>query len=339
MPREDVFVTTKLLPPRAPVMGRSAESLLEASLRRLGLDHVDLYLIHWPNRWAKGQWKALAKAQERGLARAIGVSNYGVSQLQELLDWKSARPAVNQVNFNPFTYRRALREFCEQRGMVLEAYASLTQSHRIDDPTVARIAAEHDRTPAQVLLRWAVQRDVVVDPEVAARGAHPRERAHLRLRAVGHGHGRARRARRDRRHGGGALMRVIEVTEFGGPEALHVVERADPVAAPGQVLVRVRAANVNPTDLSVRDGSVVRRAPSVAPPVVPGWDLAGEVAAVGDGVTGLSRAPGWSDDPLAVDTRGGRGLLRARRARRGPGRRHAATGSTTRRPRRSRSTP
>jgi diketogulonate reductase-like aldo/keto reductase len=165
VPREDVFVTTKLLPPRAPVMGRNAESLLEASLRRLGLDHVDLYLIHWPNRWAKGQWKALAKAQERGLARAIGVSNYGVPQLQELLDWKGARPAVNQVNFNPFTYRRALREFCEQRGIVLEAYASLTQSHRIDDPTVARIAAEHDRTPAQVLLRWAVQRDVVVIPK------------------------------------------------------------------------------------------------------------------------------------------------------------------------------
>jgi NADPH:quinone reductase len=82
-------------------------------------------------------------------------------------------------------------------------------------------------------------------------------------------------------------MRVIEVAAFGGPEALHVVERADPVAGPGQVLVRVRAANVNPTDLSVRDGSVVRRSPSVAPPVVPGWDLAGEVAAVGDGVTGL----------------------------------------------------
>lgn len=82
-------------------------------------------------------------------------------------------------------------------------------------------------------------------------------------------------------------MRVVEVAAFGGPEALRVVERADPVAAPGQVLVRVRAATVNPTDLSVRDGSVVRRAPSVAPPVVPGWDLAGEIAAVGDGVTGL----------------------------------------------------
>ncbi len=85
-------------------------------------------------------------------------------------------------------------------------------------------------------------------------------------------------------------MRVIEVTAFGGPEALRIVERPDPVAAPGQVLVRVRAANVNPTDLSVRDGSVVQRAPSVTPPVVPGWDLAGEIAAVGDGVTGL--APG-----------------------------------------------
>src|SRR5215210_3014584 len=86
VPREDVFVTTKLLPPRAPVLGRDAISLLEASLKRLGLDYVDLYLIHWPNRWAKSQWKALAKAKERGLARAIGVSNFGVAQIQELLE-------------------------------------------------------------------------------------------------------------------------------------------------------------------------------------------------------------------------------------------------------------
>jgi NADPH:quinone reductase-like Zn-dependent oxidoreductase len=82
-------------------------------------------------------------------------------------------------------------------------------------------------------------------------------------------------------------MRVVEVAAFGGPEALTVAERPDPVAAPGQVLIRVRAANVNPTDLSVRDGSVVRRNPRVTPPVVPGWDLAGEVAALGDGVTGF----------------------------------------------------
>jgi diketogulonate reductase-like aldo/keto reductase len=165
VPREDVFVTTKLLPPRAPVLGRDAISLLEASLKRLGLDHVDLYLIHWPNRWHKSQWKALQRAQERGLARAVGVSSYGVSQLQELLSWGYGTPAVNQVNFNPFTFRRALREFCEERGIVFEAYASLTQSHRIDDPTVARIAEQLGRTPAQVLLRWAVQRDVVVIPK------------------------------------------------------------------------------------------------------------------------------------------------------------------------------
>jgi diketogulonate reductase-like aldo/keto reductase len=165
VPREDVFVTTKLQPPRAPVMGRDAASLLEASLKRLGLDHVDLYLIHWPNRWAKSQWKALQKARESGLASAIGVSNFGISHLQELETWGGAKPSVNQVNFNPFSFRRALREYCEERGIVFEAYASLTQSHRIDDPTVARIAEQHGRTPAQVLLRWAVQRDVVVIPK------------------------------------------------------------------------------------------------------------------------------------------------------------------------------
>ncbi len=85
-------------------------------------------------------------------------------------------------------------------------------------------------------------------------------------------------------------MRVVEVAAFGGPDALVVAERPDPVAGPGQVLIRVHAANINPTDISVRDGSVVKRNPKVVPPVVPGWDLAGEVAAVGEGVTGF--APG-----------------------------------------------
>jgi diketogulonate reductase-like aldo/keto reductase len=165
VPREDVWVTTKLLPPRAPLPGRDAASLLEASLKRLGIDYVDLYLIHWPNRWAKGQWKALGKLRERGLAKAIGVSNFGISHLEELAGWDGPVPQVNQVNFNPFTYRRQLREFCEERGIVLEAYASLTQSHRIDDPRIARIAEANGRTPAQVLLRWAVQRDVVVIPK------------------------------------------------------------------------------------------------------------------------------------------------------------------------------
>jgi diketogulonate reductase-like aldo/keto reductase len=165
VPRDDVFVTTKLLPPRAPVLGRDATSLLEASLKRLGLDYVDLYLIHWPNRWHKSQWNALQRAQERGLARTVGVSNYSVSHLQELLGWGYGTPAVNQVNFNPFCFRRALREFCEERGIVLEAYAPLTQANRLADPTVARIAEQVGRTPAQVLLRWAVQRDVVVIPK------------------------------------------------------------------------------------------------------------------------------------------------------------------------------
>jgi diketogulonate reductase-like aldo/keto reductase len=165
IPREEVFVTTKLQPPRAPVPGRDAMSLLKASLDRLGLDHVDLYLIHWPNRWSKAQWKGLEKARSEGLARAIGVSNYGVADLQELLDRGGAVPQVDQVSFNPFEFRRTLREFSEERGIVFEAYASLTQSHRIDDPTVAKIARSHGRTPAQVLLRWAVQRDVVVIPK------------------------------------------------------------------------------------------------------------------------------------------------------------------------------
>ena len=163
IPREEIFVTTKLLPPRVP--GRDAGALLEGSLKRLGLDYVDLYLVHWPNRWSRWQWPALERARERGLTRAIGVSNYGVGHLEELFRRGGSTPAVNQVLFNPFAFRRALLAYCNDQGIVLEAYASLTQGGRIGDRRIASIAAAHDRTPAQVLLRWALQHDVPVIPK------------------------------------------------------------------------------------------------------------------------------------------------------------------------------
>ena len=153
LPRDEVFVTTKWLP-----VARGPAHELEQSLERLGLEYVDLYLIHWPLPGRTGgAWPELEELRERGLARAIGVSNYGGSRLARLLDRAAPPPAVNQVLFSPFHYRRKLLELCEQRGVVLEAYSPLERGRALDNPAVVEIARRAERTPAQVMLRWGIQ--------------------------------------------------------------------------------------------------------------------------------------------------------------------------------------
>jgi diketogulonate reductase-like aldo/keto reductase len=159
VPREEVFVATKFHP-RDP----DPERALEGSLRLLGLDHVDLYLWHWPSGSPTRHWPAFERIAGRGLARAVGVSNFSVDQLAALRG-AGVPPAVDQVEFSPFQFRRALLEACEATGVVLEAYSPLTRGHDLRDPVVAAVAADHSRTPAQVLLRWAVQRGVPVIPK------------------------------------------------------------------------------------------------------------------------------------------------------------------------------
>ena len=160
LPREDVFVTTKWLPLR-----RGAGDEPARSLERLRLEYVDLYLIHWPVplRAAHG-WAELLGLRERGLARAVGVSNYGADRLAGLLR-EGPPPAVDQVHFNPFHFRRGLLEFCEQHGIVLEAYSPLERERALDHPLVVEIARRLERTPAQVLLRWSIQHNAVVIPK------------------------------------------------------------------------------------------------------------------------------------------------------------------------------
>jgi 2,5-diketo-D-gluconate reductase A len=165
LPREQVFVATKFHP-RDPDPERS----VEASLRLLGLDHVDLYLWHWPSGDPTRHWAAFERIAARGLARAVGVSNYGVGQLDALLAAAGLPPAVNQVEFSPFRYRRALLEACERAGVLLEAYSPLTRGQDLRHPTVRAVAERHGRTPAQVMLRWAVQRGIPVIPKSGDRG-------------------------------------------------------------------------------------------------------------------------------------------------------------------------
>ena len=161
LPREELFVTTKLMPGRP-----SAARELEKSLGRLGLDYVDLYLIHWPLPLANARiWRQLESLQERGQARAIGVSNFGRDRLAKITRSTDNTPAVNQVQFNPFHYRRRLLEYCLEHGVVFEAYSPLARGRGLYDPAIVAVAERLDRTPAQVMLRWAIQHQTVVIPK------------------------------------------------------------------------------------------------------------------------------------------------------------------------------
>jgi 2,5-diketo-D-gluconate reductase A len=161
LPREEIFVTTKFMPRSDP------DRELAASLKRLGLDYVDLYLIHWPAGEPTRFWARFEEFAARGLARAVGVSNYGAAEIRELVAQASIPPAANQIEFNPFAYRRRLLEACQQAGVVVQAYSPLMQGHGLGDRRIAAVAGKHERTPAQVLLRWAVQRGTVVIPKSA----------------------------------------------------------------------------------------------------------------------------------------------------------------------------
>jgi diketogulonate reductase-like aldo/keto reductase len=157
VPRDEVFITTKFYPAR-----EDAEVEARGSLERLGVDQVDLYIVHWPQGGPTWAWPGMERAHERGYARSIGVSNYSVGELEEVLSAARVPPVVNQVQFSPFTYRRKLLEACEQHDVALEAYSPLGTGRHLADERVRQIAERAGRTPAQVLLRWCVQRDLVV---------------------------------------------------------------------------------------------------------------------------------------------------------------------------------
>jgi diketogulonate reductase-like aldo/keto reductase len=165
IPREQVFVTTKWLPIR-----RNPQAEIARSLSRLGLDYVDLYLVHWPlpRRMAHG-WREFETIREQGLARAIGVSNFGEERLARLLGRSTRRPAVNQVRFSPLHFPARLLAYCAEQRIVLEAYSPLDHGRAFGNPVVAEIGQRVGRTEAQVILRWAIQHDTVVIPKSARR--------------------------------------------------------------------------------------------------------------------------------------------------------------------------
>lgn len=165
LPREQVFVTTKLMPARP-----NAERELQRSLERLGLGYVDLYLIHFPvPGTTRRHWATLDRLPERGLARAIGVSNFGRERLSKLTAAGSRKPAVNQVQLSPLHYRRALLDYCAREGIAVEAYSPLERGRALTNPTIAAVAERMGRTPAQVMLRWAIQHGALVIPKSSNR--------------------------------------------------------------------------------------------------------------------------------------------------------------------------
>jgi 2,5-diketo-D-gluconate reductase A len=166
VPRDDVFVTTKVWNTEQGY----DETLraFDASLDRLGTDHVDLYLIHWPaptqDKYVD-TWRALERIAEEGRARSIGVSNFQVHHLERLLGETSVVPVIDQVEAHPWLQQHELREFCAARGIAVEAWSPLARGRVLDDAVIGRIAAKHGVEPAQAVIRWHLQQGLVVIPK------------------------------------------------------------------------------------------------------------------------------------------------------------------------------
>jgi diketogulonate reductase-like aldo/keto reductase len=164
IPREAFFITTKLWNDDQS----DAVGALKTSLGRLEMEHVDMYLIHWPapsqDRYVEA-WQGLIEAREQGLVRAIGVSNFQPAHLRRIIDETGVTPAVNQVELHPLLAQPGLRREHADLGIVTEAWSPLAQGAALKEPAVTEIAEAHDRTPGQVVLRWHVQLGNVVFPK------------------------------------------------------------------------------------------------------------------------------------------------------------------------------
>jgi methylglyoxal/glyoxal reductase len=166
--REEIFVTTKVWN-----SDQGYENTLDAfedSLKKLDIDYVDLYLIHWPGKDLYPKtWKALERIYQYGRARAIGVSNFHIHHLHHLMNKCDINPMVNQVEFHPFLFQQELIRFCMDNNIQLEAWSPLTKGLHLNHPVITRIAEKYGKTPAQVLLRWDIQHCVVSIPKSSHR--------------------------------------------------------------------------------------------------------------------------------------------------------------------------
>ncbi len=170
IPREEVFMTTKLWV-RDQGYDRTLAALT-ASLERLGMDYVDLYLVHWPfadeekiSEKRSSTWRGMEELYRQGLARAIGVSNYTEAHLEEMKNHATVMPAVNQVEMHPFLYQKELAAYCVKNNIQIEAYSPLAHGAKLEDRLVAQIAEKYSKSTAQILIRWSLEHGFIVLPK------------------------------------------------------------------------------------------------------------------------------------------------------------------------------
>lgn len=164
VPRKDIFLTTKI--DNNAHGYDNALRAFEESSKKLNADYIDLYLVHWPiKNFRKDTWKAFERLYEEKRVRAIGVANYLLPFLHELEQYATVVPVVNQVEFTPYLFSEELLQACRKRGIVLQAYSPLVRGQRFDDKKLLGIAQKYGKTPAQIILRWAIQLGVSTIPK------------------------------------------------------------------------------------------------------------------------------------------------------------------------------
>lgn len=164
LPREDLFVTSKVW--NADLGYEATLAAFETSLDKLGLEYLDLYLIHWPVKGKyKEAWRALEKLYKDGRVKAIGVSNFQIHHLEDLMEEAEIKPMINQVEFHPYLTQKELITFCRAHDIQMEAWSPLMQGQLLDNPVLQEIADKHGKTVAQVILRWDLQHGVITIPK------------------------------------------------------------------------------------------------------------------------------------------------------------------------------
>nr|WP_312889044.1 aldo/keto reductase [Desertibacillus haloalkaliphilus] len=164
VPREELFITTKVWNDDQGY--EETLAAFEESRKKLDLDYIDLYLIHWPVAGKfKDTWRALEKLYKDGLVKAIGVSNFQIHHLKDLMETAEIKPMVNQVEFHPLLTQKELLNYCKQENIQLEAWRPLTRGELFDDPTVVELSKKYGKSPAQVMLRWNLEHGVVTIPK------------------------------------------------------------------------------------------------------------------------------------------------------------------------------
>ncbi len=164
IPREELFITTKLW--NDDQRAGCQREAFEKSMEELGLDYLDLYLIHWPvaGRFVES-WKIMEELQKEGRVRSIGVSNFHMNHLMELLANAKVVPVINQIECHPYLSQQPLRSFCNKLGIQVTAWAPLGRANVFTDPVIQELAAKYGKTPAQIILRWEIQNNIIVIPK------------------------------------------------------------------------------------------------------------------------------------------------------------------------------